>query len=77
MPGPDILRLFRAHGGEHATIGSDTHMMSTFGTNIDVAVRTLREAGWTTASHIENGRLVAVPLERIIASLRPATPALA
>ncbi|MCA1670559.1 MAG: histidinol-phosphatase HisJ family protein [Thermomicrobia bacterium] len=77
MPGADILRLFRAHGGAHVTIGSDTHILSTFGTNIDVAVRTLREAGWTTASHIANGRLVAVPLERIDASLRLATPTLA
>lgn len=76
MPGADILRLFRAHGGEHVTIGSDTHMLSTFGTNIDVAVQTLRDAGWTTASHIENGRLVAVPLERVMETLRLTTPAL-
>jgi histidinol-phosphatase (PHP family) len=77
MPGSDILRLFREHGGEHVTIGSDTHMLSTFGTNIDVAVRTLRDAGWTTASHIENGRLVAVPLERVAETAHLAAPALA
>jgi histidinol-phosphatase (PHP family) len=76
MPGPDILRLFRAHGGQHATIGSDTHMLNTVGTNIDVAVQTLREATWTTASHIENGRLVAVPLEQVAESVRLASPAL-
>lgn len=69
MPGPDILRLFREHGGEHVTIGSDTHMVSTFGTNIDVAVRTLHDAGWTTVSHIESGRLVAVPLDQVAESV--------
>jgi histidinol-phosphatase (PHP family) len=63
MPGADILQMFREHGGEHVTIGSDTHTLETFGTNIDVAVETLRSAGWTTVSHIEDGRLVRVPLE--------------
>jgi histidinol-phosphatase (PHP family) len=63
MPGADILQMFREHGGEHVTIGSDTHVLETFGTNIDVAVETLRSAGWTTVSHIEGGRLVRVPLE--------------
>ena len=67
MPGPDILRLFREHGGQHVTIGSDTHMLHTFGTNIEVAVRTLREAGWTTASLIEDGRLMQVPLDTVLA----------
>ena len=76
MPGADILRLFRARGGEHVTIGSDTHMLNTFGTNIDIAVQTLRDAGWTTASHIENGRLVAVPLERVMETTRLTTAAL-
>ena len=65
MPGPNILRLFRECGGEHVTIGSDTHYLHTFGTNIAAAVRALREAGWTTASHMEGGRLVPVPLELI------------
>ncbi|MHB8645703.1 MAG: histidinol-phosphatase HisJ family protein [Thermomicrobiales bacterium] len=77
MPGPDILRRFREHGGEHVTIGSDTHLLHTFGTNIDVAVQTLRDASWTTASHIEDGRLVAVPLERIMDAPRVATPTFA
>jgi len=63
MPGPDILRLFRTHGGEHVTIGSDAHTLETFGTNIDAAVETLRAAGWTTVSHIEDGRLVRTQLE--------------
>lgn len=71
MPGADILQMFREHGGEHATIGSDTHTLETFGTNIDAAVETLRAAGWTTASHIEGGRLVQAPLEMVIASARP------
>lgn len=66
MPGADILRLFREHGGQHVTIGSDTHVLDTFGTNIEVAVRTLREAGWSTASHIENGQLVQIPLEVVV-----------
>lgn len=72
MPGPDILRLFREHGGEHVTIGSDTHTLETFGTNIDVAVETLRTAGWTTVSHIEDGRLVQVPLESAVTTARSA-----
>jgi histidinol-phosphatase (PHP family) len=76
MPGPDILRLFREHGGEHVTIGSDTHTLETFGTNIAVAVETLRAAGWETVSHIEEGRLVRVPLERALPAER-AAPALA
>jgi histidinol-phosphatase (PHP family) len=75
MPGPDILRLFREHGGQHVTIGSDTHVLDTLGTNIDVAVQTLRDAGWTTASHMENGRLVQVPLDTIISSVATATVA--
>ena len=65
MPGPDILRLFRECGGEHVTIGSDTHVLHTFGTNIETAVQTLREAGWETASHMEAGRLVRVPLDSV------------
>jgi histidinol-phosphatase (PHP family) len=72
MPGPDILRLFCEHGGEHVTIGSDTHTLETFGTNIDVAVETLRAAGWTTVSHIEGGRLVQAPLESAIVTARSA-----
>ena len=72
MPGADILRLFREHGGEHVTIGSDTHTLETFGTNIDVAVETLRAAGWTTVSHIEDGRLVQAPLESALMNARAA-----
>ena len=72
MPGPDILRLFREHGGQHVTIGSDTHTLETLGTNIDVAVETLRAAGWTTVSHIEGGRLVQVPLETATTAARSA-----
>lgn len=70
MPGPDILRLFRAHGGQHVTIGSDTHTLETFGTNIETAVETLRAAGWTTVSRIEDGRLVQAPLETAVAAAR-------
>lgn len=77
MPGADILRLFRAHGGEHVTIGSDTHVLATLGTNIDVAVQTLRDAGWTTASHIENGKLVQVPLDTVLTTNRSTTVAYA
>lgn len=72
MPGADILRLFREHGGEHVTIGSDTHILETFGTNIEAAVETLRAAGWTTASHIEGNRLTQISLEMVSASARPA-----
>jgi histidinol-phosphatase (PHP family) len=72
MPGADILRLFREHGGQHVTIGTDTHTLETFGTNIDVAVATLRAAGWTTVSHIEDGRLVQAPLEAVSAAARAA-----
>lgn len=72
MPGPDILRLFREHGGEHVTIGSDTHTLETFGTNIDAAVETLHAAGWATVSRIEDGRLVHAPLETATTAARPA-----
>lgn len=76
MPGPDVLRMFREYGGKHVTIGSDTHVLDTFATNIDVAVRTLHEAGWTTFSHIEHGHLVRLPLEQLGAAVGVSIPVL-
>ncbi len=76
MPGPDILRMFKEYGGKHVTIGSDTHVMETLATNIDVAVRTLRDAGWTTFSHIEHGQLVRMPLELLAATVGVSVPVL-
>ncbi len=76
MPGPDILRFFRECGGQHVTIGADAHSLDAFATNIEAAVRTLEEAGWTTASHIAQGKLVQVPLARVLGETPAVIPVL-
>ncbi len=58
------------------TIGADAHSLDAFATNIEAAVRTLDEAGWTTASHIEGGKLVQVPLARVLGETPAVVPVL-
>ncbi len=46
IPGKDVLKLYRACGGEIVTTGSDSHRASDAGAGISEAVELLRECGF-------------------------------
>lgn len=52
-PRIEILRLFKALGGEIITVGSDSHQKETLGNNFDIAEKILKECGFKYYTRFE------------------------
>jgi histidinol-phosphatase (PHP family) len=46
LPSMDVLRLYQSLGGKILTIGSDSHLAETVGSNQEVAIKMAKEAGF-------------------------------
>ena len=63
MPGLDLLKRYRALGGELVTLGSDAHCTEDLGKGIDQGMELLKAAGFTQFAVYEKRRPVLLPLE--------------
>ena len=61
-PSPQILRWYRALGGERVTLGSDAHEPARVAEDFDVALAALREAGLRYVTRFERRQAVLLPL---------------
>lgn len=62
LPNLDIVKRYRAMGGELVTLGSDSHSAFTVGDGIEQGAAMLREAGFTHYYYYEKRRPVEVSL---------------
>lgn len=63
MPNLELLRRYRALGGELVTLGSDAHCTEDLGKGIDEGMELLKAAGFTQLAVYEKRRPVLLPLE--------------
>lgn len=63
MPGPELLRQYRALGGKLVTLGSDAHCTENLAKGIDEGMELLKAAGFTEFAVFEKRKPVMLPLE--------------
>jgi histidinol-phosphatase (PHP family) len=61
-PGLEILRWYKAMGGERVTLGSDAHRPEQVGAHLELALQAARAAGFTQLTFFEGRKARLVPI---------------